>query len=146
MRIRQRIVVDTNALISRLLLPNSVPGQAVKKAVDEGTLLVSDDTLEELADVLNRRKFDRYVSLKDRKTFILLLGRISERVAIIRRIQACRDPTDDKFLELAVNGEAELIISADEDLLALHPFMGVSILSPADYLREAPLRQTDDAG
>ncbi len=95
MRIRQRIVVDTNALISRLLLPNSVPGQAVKKAVDEGTLLVSDDALEELADVLNRRKFDRYVSLKDRKTFILLLGRISERVAIIRRIQACRDPTDD---------------------------------------------------
>ena len=73
--------------------------------------------------------------LKDRKSFILLLGRISGRVAIIRRIQACRDPKDDKFLELAVNGEADLIISGDEDLLTLHPFMDISILSTADYLQ-----------
>ena len=110
--------------------------EAVKRATDERTLLVSDDTLEELATVLSRTKFDRYVSLEDRKTFILLLGRISERVTIIRRIQACRDPKDDKFLELAVNGVADLIISGDEDLLTLHPFMDISILSPADYLQE----------
>ena len=108
----------------------------MKRATDERTLLVSDDTLEELATVLSRTKFDRYVSLEDRKTFILLLGRISERVMIIRRIQACRDPKDDKFLELAVNGVADLIISGDEDLLTLHPFMDISILSPADYLQE----------
>jgi putative PIN family toxin of toxin-antitoxin system len=61
---------------------------------------------------------------EDRKTFIVLLGRISERVAIVRRIRACRDPKDDKFLELAVIGDAELIISGDEDLLALHPIYG----------------------
>ena len=133
---KKRIVADTNALMSGLLIPDSVPGKAVKRATDQGTLLVSDDTLEELANVLSRTKFDRYVSLEDRKTFILLLGRISERVAIVRRIQACRDPKDDKFLELAVNGAAELIISGDEDLLTLHPFMDISILSPADYLQE----------
>ena len=132
---KRRIVVDTNTLISGLLIPGSVPGEAVKRASNE-TLLVSDDTLDELADVLSRPKFDRYITLEDRKTFILLLGRISERVAVVRRIQACRDPEDDKFLELAVNGDADLIISGDVDLLTLHPFMGISLLSPADYLQE----------
>jgi len=131
---RPRIVVDTNALVIRLLLPDSTPGRVVKNAVNEGVVLVSDDTLDELAEVLSRKKFDPYVTRKDRETFILLLGRISERVEIVRRIQACRDPKDDKFLELAVNGEADLIISGDRDLQALHPFMGIPILSPSDYL------------
>lgn len=56
-------------------------------------------------------------------------------VPILRQIRACRDPNDDKFLEVAVNGEADLIVSSDQDLLALHPFMDVPILSPADYLK-----------
>ena len=130
-----RIVVDTNALVSRLLLPNSVPCRAVEKAVLEGTLLVSDETLGELADVLSRKKFDPYVTVKDRKQFIRLLGRISDNVVNVRRIQACRDPRDDKFLELAINGDADLIISGDKDLLTLNPFMGIPILSPAEYLK-----------
>ena len=133
---KKRIVVDTNVLISGLLIPDSVPDKAVKRATDQGTLLVSDDTLEELATILSRTKFDRYVSLEDRKTFIMLLGRISDRVAIVRRIQTCRDPTDDKFLELAVNGDTDLIISGDEDLLTMHPFMDIFMLSPADYLQQ----------
>ncbi len=131
---RLRIVVDTNALVSRLLLPDSVACKAVEKAISEGSLLVSEATLEELADVLNRKKFDPYVTLKDRKIFIRLLGRISEQVASGRRIQACRDPRDDKFLEVAVNGGANSIISGDKDLLVLNPFMGIPILSPSDYL------------
>ena len=98
---RLRIVVDTNALVSRLLLPDSASCKAVEKAVREGTILVSEATLEELADVLSRKKFDPYVSLQDRELFIRVLGRISERIAGGRRIQACRDPRDDKFLEVA---------------------------------------------
>ena len=132
---RPRIVVDTNALVSRLLLPNSVPCRAVQKAVKEGKLLISDATLGELADVLSRRKFDLYVTLMDRKQFIRLLGRISELVTCIRRIEACRDPKDDKFLECAVNGDADLIISGDKDLLELNPFMGIDILSPSNFLK-----------
>ena len=129
-----RIVVDANAWVSRLLLPQSFTCRAVTKAVHESQLLVSDDTLEELAEVLSRRKFDPYVTLKSRKQFLRLLGRISERVEIVRRIQVCRDPKDDKFLELAVNGEADLIISGDKDLLVLNPFSGIGIQSPSDYL------------
>lgn len=55
-------------------------------------------------------------------------------IAVVRVIRACRDPRDDKFLEVAVNGQADLIITGDRDLLALHPFMGVGIFSPAVYL------------
>jgi len=49
-------------------------------------------------------------------------------------IETCRDPDDDKFLELAVEEEADLIISGDSDLLVLHPFEGIPILPPADFL------------
>jgi predicted nucleic acid-binding protein len=58
---RPRLIVDTNTLISRLLLPDSLPGLAARRAVDQGILLVSDDTLDELTTVLGREKFDRYM-------------------------------------------------------------------------------------
>jgi len=135
MRLRERLVADTNALISRLLLPSSIPGQAVRKAVDNGLLLVSEATMEELADVLARPKFDRYISLEDRQQFLRLLGRLAEFVPIVYPVRACRDPKDDKFLEVALNGKAAVILSGDSDLLALHPWQGIPILSPAEYLK-----------
>jgi uncharacterized protein len=134
MKARERLVVDTNALISRLLLPGSIPGQAVRKAVAEDQLLASDDTIMELADVLARPKFDPYMTVEERRGFLRLLDRIAERIPITHVVRACRDPRDDKFLELAVNGAAQLIITGDGDLLALHPFRGIDILTPARYL------------
>ena len=130
-------MVDTNALVSRLLVPGSVAGRAVDRAVDRGRLLVSEATMVELTTALGRAKFDPYVSLADRQQFIRLLGRIAELVPILRPVRACRDPKDDMFLEVAVNGSADLIVTGDRDLLALHPFLGIPILSPADYLRRA---------
>jgi uncharacterized protein len=131
---KERIVVDTNVLVSRLLVPASVPGRAVRRAVDSGQLVVSEATLEELASVLGRPKLDPYLSIADRQEFIRLLGRIAEMVPIVRVVRACRDPNDDKFLEVAVNGRADLIITGDRDLLELTPFMGIAIVSPAYYL------------
>ena len=131
---RQRTVVDTNVMISWLLRPPSVPGPAMRRAVDEGTLLVSEATMSELADVLARPKFDPYVSIEERQQFLLLLGRIVEMVPILHRIRACRDPSADKFLEVAVNGEADFLISGDRDLVDLHPFRGTSILTPAQFV------------
>lgn len=135
MRSRKRVVVDTNALISRLLLPSSIPALAVRKAVNTGQLLVSEPVLTELADVLARKKFDPYVSIEDRQQFLRLFGRVAEMVPIIYTIQACRDPKDDKFLELAVNGAADLIITGDKDLLDLSPFRRVPIITPAAFLK-----------
>ena len=130
----RRWVLDTNTLVSRMLLPAGTAGRAVDHALALGVLLASNETLAELADVLGRPKFDRWVSLAERQRFIALLGGVCRRVDIGHRVQACRDPRDDKFLHVALNGEAEAIITGDQDLLALHPFHGVQILSPAAFL------------
>ena len=135
MRRRERLVADTNALISRLLLPSSIPGRAVRKAVDTGILLVSEATMNELADVLARAKFDRYITLEDRQQFLRLLGRLAEFVPVVYPVRACRDPKDDKFLEVALNGKADLILTGDADLLVLHPWQKIDILFPAEYLK-----------
>lgn len=134
MKPRERVVIDTNALVSRFVVPGSVPGRAVRKAVDEAQLLVSEATLDELADVLARSKFDPYVTIEERQEFLRLLGRIAKMVPIVHAIRECRDPRDDKLLELAVNGEANLTVTGDNDLLVLDPFRDIPILTPAAYL------------
>ncbi len=84
--------------------------------------------------MLSRPKFDRYVSIADRQQFLRLMGRIAEIVPITYRVRACRDPRDDMFLELAINGSADVIVTSDKDLLALDPFRGIPILTPVRYL------------
>ncbi|MDW3687711.1 putative toxin-antitoxin system toxin component, PIN family [Cupriavidus sp. CV2] len=130
----RRLVLDTNALISRLLVPTGVAAKALDHALASGVLLLSEETLGELAEVLARPKFDRYVSIADRQHFLRLLGGVARIVPISHRVMACRDPKDDKFLHVALNGEAEVIVTGDADLLVLHPFHGVDIVSPAVFL------------
>jgi putative PIN family toxin of toxin-antitoxin system len=50
-------------------------------------------------------------------------------------VRQCRDPKDDKFLETALNGKADLILTGDSDLLTLHPWQGIAILSSTRYLK-----------
>jgi uncharacterized protein len=59
----------------------------------------------------------------------------AELVSITERIAACRDPTDDKFLELAVCGHADFILAGDKDLLVLNPFRGIPIVAPITFVR-----------
>jgi uncharacterized protein len=131
---RARVVVDTNVLVSRLILPESLPADAVRKAEREARLLISDATLYELAEVLSRRKFNRYVSRDNRRGFVERLAHIAEFVPIIRVVRECRDPKDDKFLEVALNGRADVIVTGDKDLLRMGPWRGIEIVSPAYFL------------
>lgn len=134
MRTEKRTVVDTNLLVSRVLIPESVPAEAVRKAETDGLVLASEATLGELADVLSRRKLDRYISAQERQEYLRRLLRTVEVVAVRHVVRVCRDPGDDKFLELALSGDADLILTGDKDLLALHPFRGVPIVSAGDYV------------
>ena len=136
MKARRRVVLDTNTLISGVLLNDSVPGRAVRKAIAEDVLLMSEDSLYELADVLSRKKFDRYLSVEDREEFVRLVLRVAEIVPIVRAVHECRDEADNRILEVAVNGDAELIVSGDSDLLMLNPFRGIAIIKPGDYAQE----------
>lgn len=129
-----RFIADTNLIISRLLLPDSKPAKAFIKAQKGGDMLVSDSTLSELAQVLARPKFDKYLSPEDRKRFFTLIAPLCIKIDIVQTITACWDPKDNKFLELALNGSADFILSGDKDLLALHPFQGIPIYKPTEYL------------
>lgn len=135
----RRFVADSNVLVSRLLLPSGVSARALDKALANGRPLASEATLDELAEALSRAKFDRYASVEDRRHFMRLYARICEYVHCHRRVAACRDPKDDKFLELAVNGEADFILTGDRDLLELNPYLGTTILTPAQMLQGAEL-------
>ena len=128
-----RCVVDTSVFVSAAVFSLSVPRQAVKKALKEGVLIFSDCTMDELKEVLFRSKFDLYVSRHERAGFLGQLGAVAEFVPIVQLIRECRDPKDDKFLEVALNGKADLIITGDADLLTLHRWRGIAILSPANY-------------
>ena len=129
-----RVVIDTNVLISRLLLPRSTAGRAVRRLIDRAQPLVSEATLGELAQTLSRDKFNPYVSLEDRQEFFRLFARLAEWVSVTTTIRACRDPEDDQFLALAVDGEANLIVTGDKDLLALSPFRKTLVITPAQVL------------
>ena len=132
----QRFVVDTNVLVSHLILPESLPGQALRLALARGDMLVSDSTLTELAEVINRPKFNKYISKLERRKFFEVLSPLSIRVEIIQSIQASRDPKDDKFLEVAINGSADFILTGDTDLLELHPFHEIPIYSPSQFVEK----------
>ena len=128
-----RVVLDTNVVVSGMLFPGSVPARALLRAQD-GMVLVSEATKQELLDVMNRPRFNRYLAREIRQGLVELFLAASTLVDIPSPIRACRDPRDDKFLEVAVHGRADAIISGDADLLALHPFLGIAILTPAGYL------------
>lgn len=128
------VVLDTNVLVSGALLPRSTTGKVFEFAVFQDSLLFSEPTLSELRAVQSRPKFQRYLDLVRRDRFIARCIEASSVVEIHRRISACRDPDDDKFLEVAVNGGARCIVTGDADLLALHPFEGIAIMPPSDYL------------
>jgi len=121
-------------LISAMLGPQSIPRRAVKVILAEHDLLVTDAIQEEWADVVSRPKFDRQIPEDQRMEF--LDGCPGSRDSRCRHhlIVACRDPKDDKFLEAAVAGTADAIVSGEADLLTLHPFRGISILSPTAFL------------
>ena len=131
---RRLIVVDTNVYVSRFLNPLSVPGPAVAKALADDRLLVSTPTLMELRVVLQRPKLGPYIPPDSVEPFLEQVLSLAILVEIHSPIRACRDPKDDKFLEVAVHGRADAIVTGDRDLLELNPFRGIAILTPAEYL------------
>ena len=131
-----RVVVDTNVFVSAALKNTSMPALAVRVVERHGILLKSSATERQLFDVLERPYFAALIAPATRDWLRRLLA-TAERVTITERIAACRDVTDDKFLDLAVSGNADLIVSGDADLLALNPFRKIPIILPAAFVRGA---------
>ena len=132
---KPRLVLDTNLIVSAALLARSFTRQVFETALAQGEILVSDETQDELTEVIMRPKFDRYVSEEKRLTFLANFLNVAVPVEVTEPIVACRDPKDDKFLTLAVNGNAACIITGGKDLLVLHPFRTITIQTPAEFMR-----------
>jgi uncharacterized protein len=133
---KPRFVLDTNLAIRAALLDTSYARRVFETALAVGEILLSQAVQAELSDVFMRAKFDRYVSPLRRLQFLANLIAIATPVQVTVTIRVCRDPKDDKLLELAVSGQAVCIISGDKDLLVLHPFQDISILSFSDFLTQ----------
>jgi putative PIN family toxin of toxin-antitoxin system len=103
-------------------------------AVERMTILLSEATNDELLEVLGRPKFQPYFNRQKISGLLAMLPDFSDFVSVTSTVQACRDPRDDKFLSLAVDGKADVIVTGDADLLALDPFHGARILTPRKFL------------
>jgi uncharacterized protein len=134
MLLSQRLVLDANVIVSSVLSAQGKARQAFDLAISTGIILMSDDTFAELSEVLLRTKFDRYSNRAKRETFLDELLGLVEFVEITVQIDECRDPKDNKYLELAMSGNADSIVTGDEDLLVLHPFRQIPIVSIQTFL------------
>lgn len=127
-----RVVVDTNVLLSFLMKRSSTPGKLLTHIFQHHQLLVSSATLEELMDKCSREKFRPYFSQEEGQAFVSLLQQLAERVVVNLVITDCRDAKDNKFLELMIAGNADLLVTGDKDLLVLHPYQGIPVLNAHD--------------
>jgi putative PIN family toxin of toxin-antitoxin system len=131
-----RVVVDTNVFISAALKDKSLPAAAVHRVAQRAVLLKSAATESQLFDVMARPYFAALISPLTHAWFRTLFAG-AESVQIEEHFAICRDPTDDKFLELALNGKADFIVTGDLDLLVLHPFRGIAVVPPLAFLQLA---------
>jgi uncharacterized protein len=129
-----RVIFDTNIIISALLFDGTKPAKALNNGLHHCIILFSSSTLAELEDVLWRTKFDKYIANEERVQFLTNFILHATPVDPDETITECRDPKDNKFLELAVSGKADFIISGDEDLLMLNPFRKIQILTPGSFI------------
>lgn len=131
----ERVVVDTNVLISALLSPLGTAARLLRALAERrAVLLFSSATFSELTSRLARPKFDRYRTQEQMNAYLDALGEVSEWVAPTFVLDDSRDPDDNRFLEVLAAGDGDVLISGDADLLDLHPWQGKPILSAADFL------------
>jgi len=132
-----RLVIDSNVWIAALLAPKGTARRLIDAVLErELTVLMSEATFTELVERLQRPKFDRY---RDSQAWDLFLLELVELASWHEDSEAavgvCRDVEDDKFLSLAVTGEADVLITGDGDLLELGSYSGIPVMTPARFMQ-----------
>ena len=129
-----RVVIDTNVWVGRLLVSGSTAARAVEKALGESEVMVSEVLIEELAEGLDREKFDRYVTLRDREEFLRRVLQVTTTAPVLSVVEDCRAPDDNRLLALALDSRSECVVTGHRDLLALDLWRGLAIVTPANFL------------
>lgn len=135
----RRVVFDTSTLVGAALKPGSVPHQALGMGLARSDVCASVQTWLELERVLLHRRFDRYLARDARMSFVALLRAEMRFFPVTQADEEsvnppCRDVKDNKFLALVQACGAEVLVSSDDDLLVMHPWCGVALMSPAQFL------------
>jgi putative PIN family toxin of toxin-antitoxin system len=132
---RKRIVFDTSALVPVCLYPSREPAQIFRQAVLAHEVYTSPEAFGELMAVLSRDKFNAWVPLEARLTWVKLFHASVEVIEAARQVDGCRDPKDNKFLDLLLAAQADVLVSSDIHLLEMNPFRGVPIVQLTDFKR-----------
>ncbi|MEW6408920.1 MAG: putative toxin-antitoxin system toxin component, PIN family [Nitrospirota bacterium] len=127
-----KVVFDTNIYVSAFVIPNSQAEKAVLKVIEGSDLLIiSKEIIDEVLTVLSA-KFSR-----DRETIsrtALYLSDIARVVKPVRKINIFKDAPDNRILECAVTGKADVIVTGDKEMLRLREFEWIKIMSLKEYL------------
>ena len=132
-----RAALDTNLLVSYLLTHRPPIATIIDDflAQDAFTMVTAPELLAELDRVLTYPKLQRYYSTEERSRFVALVMALSEAVDLPETIpRICRDPDDDQLIACAVIGRADVIVSGDDDLLALKRVGDILVLSATQFL------------
>ena len=130
------IVFDISSLVGAAIRRDGVPELALRRALRTDQIAVSEAVIAELLDVFARPRLQRFLDPELRDEVLSELHASGLFFVPSERVTDCRDPKDNKYLELAFAAAAATIVSSDDDLLVLHPWRGVRILKPAAYLAE----------
>jgi len=130
-----RVVVDTNILVSFAIRPKPEFEKLFDYLAVHGVTLVSEETIAEIFAVLSREAFRPYITQESAIDYVEWYAGISESVALTEHVAVCRDPNDDKFLALAVEGKANCIISGDSDLLDIVAYEDIPVYRAAEFLK-----------
>lgn len=133
-----RAVLDTNVIVSALLNPNSSPGQVLEHWSSKAyVLIVSDLLLDEFLDVLSRPRIQA-LHKRDDSQIATLLKQFWDRGKLVNIDETLQvviaDPSDDVFVQTALAGNADFIVSGDRHLLELGEYRGIQIVTPAEFL------------
>ena len=133
---RRFIVIDTNVFISAALSPHGKAYQAVAKAINKFVIVQSEATYRELTERIYKSKFNKYISDDNRQKFLNVINNNSQFIEVKSQIKTCRDPDDNKFLELFKDANAEFLLTGDRDLLSLNSLSEYqnSIVSIKEFL------------
>ena len=132
-----RVVIDTNVWLSAWLSREGKAASCVRRVLQQGLVVFSKASFEELRSRCWKPKFDRYWTLEQRRSLLADAGAVAlwvEPDAALATVRASRDPDDDKFLHLALAAEADWLVSGDADLLVLEAVGAAAIVSPAQFL------------
>lgn len=128
------VIFDCNVLLDASIFKARDSRLSLERSKKADAIIASQKTFEEFRSVSLRSKFDKYVTLEVRLEFILEIQALIKMIHVRHTFTVCRDPKDDMYLELALSGKADCIITNDEDLLALDTFENIPIITPKEFL------------